>query len=123
MRYLILALSLIFVAPAAAQADRASLTGTITDVTQANIPNAAVKVIYPATGLSRETISSGVFRLSGLPIGACYVEVRAAGFRSIKNGFHRSVRRGNARAGRGTRSRSRGIGCGGGGRDRSAQSK
>jgi hypothetical protein len=58
MRYRILAASLIFVASAAAQADRASLTGTITDVTQANIPNAAVKVIYPATGLSRETISS-----------------------------------------------------------------
>ena len=45
-----------------------------------------MKVVYPDTGLSRETISSssGVFRLSGLPIGACHVEVTATGFRAIK---------------------------------------
>src|SRR5262249_36325933 len=43
-------------------------------------------VVYPGTGLSRETVSSnsGVFRLSGLPIGACYAEVTATGFRAAK---------------------------------------
>jgi hypothetical protein len=69
-----------------AQADRAALTGTITDASNAAVASAHVKIVYPGTGLSRETLSSGsgVFRLSGLPIGACYVEVRAPGFRPIK---------------------------------------
>lgn len=69
-----------------AQSDRASLTGTISDPAQARIPNALVKVTYPNTGLSRDTTTSnfGVFRLGGLPIGVCYVEVEAAGFQSVK---------------------------------------
>src|SRR5215470_15683524 len=69
-----------------AQGDRAALTGTITDATRADVPNARVKVVYPETGLSRETVSSsaGVFRLSGLPIGACYAEISAPGFRTMK---------------------------------------
>ena len=69
-----------------AQADRAALTGTIADASSAAIPNAVVKVSYPGTGLSRDTTtsSSGVFHLSGLPIGSCLVEVSAPGFRSVK---------------------------------------
>jgi hypothetical protein len=69
-----------------AQSDRAALTGTITDATRAAVPSAHVKVVYPDTGLSRETVSasSGVFRLSGLPIGVCHVEVTATGFRAAK---------------------------------------
>lgn len=69
-----------------AQSDRAALTGTITDATHAAVPSAQVKVVYPDTGLSRETMasSSGVFRLSGLPIGPCNVEVTATGFRAVR---------------------------------------
>src|ERR1700678_2932578 len=69
-----------------AQADRAALTGTITDATHAPVPDAHIKVTYPNTGLSRETTtsSSGVFRLAELPIGACYVEIGAAGFQKLK---------------------------------------
>ncbi len=69
-----------------AQADLAALTGTITDASHAAVAAAHVKVVFPATGLSRETISTsaGVFRLSGLPIGECYAEVSANGFRTIK---------------------------------------
>jgi hypothetical protein len=69
-----------------AQADQAAFTGTITDATHASVPGARVKVVYPGTGLSRETVSSssGVFRLSGLPIGACYVEGTAPGFQAAK---------------------------------------
>jgi hypothetical protein len=69
-----------------AQADRAALTGTITDATQAAVSGAQVKVVYPNTGLSRETTTSGSgkFRLGGLPIGACYVEVGATGFQPLK---------------------------------------
>ena len=45
-----------------------------------------LKLVYPATGLSRETVSSssGVFRLSGPPIGECYAEVSAIGFRTMR---------------------------------------
>ena len=77
----ILALSYCF-----GQADQAALTGTITDAVHAAVPGAHVKVVYPNTGLSRETVSSssGVFRLSGLPIGACYAEISATGFRTMK---------------------------------------
>src|SRR6516164_1278487 len=69
-----------------AQADRAALTGTIMDATQAAVPGAHVKVVYPNTGLSRETTTSesGVFRLGGLPIGVCTVEVEATGFQPLK---------------------------------------
>ena len=69
-----------------AQADRAALTGTITDATMGAVQGAQVKVVYPNTGLSRETTTSGsgVFRLGGLPIGACYVEVGATGFEPLK---------------------------------------
>jgi hypothetical protein len=69
-----------------AQADRAAVTGVITDAAQAAVPNAHLKVVYPNTGLSRDTITSnsGVYRLSGLPIGICYVEVEATGFQTLK---------------------------------------
>jgi hypothetical protein len=69
-----------------AQADRAALTGIITDATHAPVPGAHIKVTYPNTGLSRETTTSnsGVFRLAELPIGTCYVEVGAVGFQPLK---------------------------------------
>jgi len=69
-----------------AQADRAALTGTITDATHAAVPRAHVKVVYPNTGLSRVTTTSnsGEFRLGGLPIGVCSVEVEAVGFQPLK---------------------------------------
>src|SRR5215469_11426549 len=69
-----------------AQADRAALTGTITDPTQAAVQGAHVTVVYPNTGLSRDTTTSdsGEFRLGGLPIGVCYVEVGATGFQPLK---------------------------------------
>jgi len=69
-----------------AQADRAALTGTITDATHAAVPNAHVKIVYPDTGLSREATGSesGVFRLSGLPIGACFAVVSVSGFRTVQ---------------------------------------
>jgi hypothetical protein len=69
-----------------AQADRAAVTGTIFDQTHAAAPSAHVTVVYPGTGLRRESASSsvGVFHIGGLPIGECYLEVDAAGFRTIK---------------------------------------
>src|SRR5215471_3572624 len=68
------------------QADRAAVTGTISDPTQLVLPNALVSVVYPETGLRRETQSSasGTFHIGGLPIGECYVEVRTAGFQTVQ---------------------------------------
>src|SRR5215471_14042035 len=69
-----------------AQADRAAVTGTIFDQTHSAAPSARVAVVYPGTGLRRETQTSseGVFHIGGLPIGECYLEVEAAGFRTIQ---------------------------------------
>src|ERR1700722_11961408 len=79
-------LSLLGIGCCFAQADRAALTGTITDATHAPVPNAHIKVIYPNTGLSRETATSHsrVFRLADLPIGVRNGEVQAAGFQPLK---------------------------------------
>ena len=69
-----------------AQADRAAVTGTISDPSHSLLPNAKVSLVYPGTGLRRETqsSSSGVFHIGGLPIGECYLEVGSAGFRSVQ---------------------------------------
>ena len=47
---------------------------------------ARVAVVYPATGLRRETVSlsSGAYEIAGLPIGECYLEVNAPGFRAVQ---------------------------------------
>ena len=45
-----------------AQADRAAITGTISDQTHLAMSAAHVQVVYPGTGLRRETQSSSVGR-------------------------------------------------------------
>src|SRR5215475_8103188 len=69
-----------------AQADRAAVTGTILDPSRSAVPQATVSVIYSSTGLRRETSSSssGAFHVGGLPIGICYLEVKAPGFSPLK---------------------------------------
>src|SRR5262245_3756587 len=69
-----------------AQADRAAVTGTVFDQTHSAAPSAYVAVVYPGTGLRRETLTSsvGVFHVGGLPIGECYLEVGASRFRTIQ---------------------------------------
>ena len=69
-----------------AQVDRAEVTGALRDASGSAVPNASVTVVYPATSLHRKTISSesGVYLITGLPLGSCYIEVTAAGFRTIK---------------------------------------
>ena len=54
-----------------AQIDRANLNGTVTDVSGAVVPVAAVEVVSQETGLKRQTVtgSSGTFTITGLPIG------------------------------------------------------
>lgn len=69
-----------------AQNDRAALTGTITDPTSGVVANATIKLVFPGTEQVRVTTASasGVYRLSGLPIGSCYAEVSAPGFRPVR---------------------------------------
>lgn len=68
------------------QADRAAVTGTISDQTRAAMSGAHVTVVYPATGLRRETdsSSSGAYEIAELPIGECYLEVSAQGFKTVQ---------------------------------------
>ena len=69
------------------QADRAGVTGTISDPTHLPVAVAHVKLVYPNTGLQRETVSSsaGVFSISELPIAEeCYLEVNASGFQTVR---------------------------------------
>ena len=59
------------------------ITGTVTDVTGAVIPNARVEVRDVSSGSARNAISdaSGQFRVSALPNGEYTVQVSAPGFR------------------------------------------
>jgi hypothetical protein len=69
-----------------AQADRAAVTGTITDQSHSAMASAQVRLVYPGTGLRRETQTSpeGAYHMGELPIGECYLEVSASGFRTVQ---------------------------------------
>lgn len=58
-------------------------TGTVSDPASRAIPNAKVVAVNQATGVSRQTIStgSGAFRITALPQGLYRIEVSAPGFR------------------------------------------
>jgi len=77
---------LIFVdAPTAlAQTFRGSIQGTITDSTGAAVAGAQVKVLSPATGLSRTVTANdrGEYVASELPLGTYSVTVEKQGFRT-----------------------------------------
>ncbi len=75
---------ILFAGVAHAQEDRAVVTGTVTDPSQAAIAGAAVAVDNKATGFHREvrTNDSGVFLVPGLLIGIYDVTIRKDGFRS-----------------------------------------
>lgn len=72
------------VLPLAAQVDRATLNGTVTDESGAVVPQAKVAIVAPATGFRRETTAgtSGGYNLAGLPIGTYDVTVSHAGFKT-----------------------------------------
>src|SRR5437870_3883461 len=69
--------------PVAAQVDRATLTGTVTDSTGSVIVGAKVEAVSTGTALRRETITSvnGAYELPGLPIGRYIVTISKAGFK------------------------------------------
>jgi len=80
----VLALVSMAVLPLAAQVDRATLNGTVSDATGAVIPGAKVEAVAPATGLRRTTTTGpfGAYNIPGLPIGTYNVTVSAAGFKA-----------------------------------------
>src|SRR5436853_2037630 len=85
MRFSLLCLT-IFTFPLAAQVDRATLNGTVTDTTGAVVPQAKVVVVAPATGLRRETMAgaTGGYNVTGLPIGTYNVTVSHGGFETAE---------------------------------------
>ncbi|HYK88038.1 MAG TPA: TonB-dependent receptor [Acidobacteriota bacterium] len=77
---------LLFALPAAAQLDRATLSGSITDPSGAGLAGARVTAANSETGLSREVIvaDSGYYVIPQLPIGSYTVTITAAGFKGVR---------------------------------------
>lgn len=69
--------------PARAQLSSGTILGTVTDASGAVVPGATVKVINPATNLTREvaTNEDGNFRVDQLPVGVYQVEFEKQGFK------------------------------------------
>ena len=74
------------VSPAAAQVDRAALTGTVTDASGAVLVDARVKATHEGSGQEREGIvgTSGAYVIPQLPIGTYTVQIEAPGFKGIR---------------------------------------
>ena len=72
--------------PRVAQTFRGGINGSVTDVSGAAIPNAAVQAVNDATGLAHSTVSSsaGEYSFEDLPLGAYTVTVTASGFQTLK---------------------------------------
>src|SRR2546423_1748742 len=75
-----------FAFPLAAQVDRATLNGTVTDATGAVVPQAKVVVVAPAMGFGREALTNagGGYNIPGLPIGTYDVTVSHSGFETVE---------------------------------------
>ncbi len=73
------------VCSAPAQVDRAGLSGTVTDPSGSVLPQTHVTAIHDATGVRRETISSGsgTYDIAELPVGVYTVTFTHDGFRPI----------------------------------------
>ncbi|MGD0696333.1 MAG: TonB-dependent receptor [Terriglobia bacterium] len=71
---------------AAAQVDRSSLGGTVTDPTGGRIPGAMVAALQPSTGLERkaDTSTQGTYMLDDLPIGRYNVTFSKPGFSELR---------------------------------------
>ena len=71
--------------PILGQTVGASLTGTVTDNTGAVLTKASVVAVHRNTGVEYPTKSndSGVYTITGLPIGRYVVKAEAPGFKSV----------------------------------------
>lgn len=88
MHYLVL-LTLIALAGRSMQAQvlQGTLTGTVTDASGAVIPNATVKVLKPATGFSRQAVTSagGTYLFNDLEPGSYNVSISAPSFGAFES--------------------------------------
>ena len=64
------------------QFERASLSGTVLDASEATVPNATIVATEQLTGVrfTATTNQAGVYNFLGLPVGQYDVEVQATGF-------------------------------------------
>jgi hypothetical protein len=81
-----LTLALVLASLSFAQVDRATLSGTITDPSGAQIDNAKVAVESAATGLRRDTLTSatGAYQLPALPPGTYTISISKTGFNTAR---------------------------------------
>jgi len=81
---LVLPAALLAAAGLYAQADRGTVTGTVTDANGVAIPGAAVSVTHQSTNIhyNSTTGSTGEYTLPGLPVGEYRVTMAIAGFKT-----------------------------------------
>src|SRR5438552_2890753 len=74
------------IVPLAAQVDRTSLTGTVTDPSGSVVPGAKIIVVSSGTGLRRETMTgeSGAYQIPSLAIGSYTVTISKEGFHAAE---------------------------------------
>ncbi|HEY1987216.1 MAG TPA: TonB-dependent receptor [Terracidiphilus sp.] len=83
--WLALAALLLLLAPHAWGQDNATITGSVTDVSGAVVPNAAITLTNPATGQTRDTVSNSVgsYRFANMGIGTYTLSGTASGFQKF----------------------------------------
>lgn len=81
-----LSICLLALLPAAAQVNRSTLSGTVTDSSGASLPAARVAVQSVETGFERQTLtnSEGFYRFAALPVGTYTVTVAKEGFATAR---------------------------------------
>ena len=85
MRHVLALYLLVLAFPLAAQLDRATVTGTVTDASGAIVPGVHITIRNTANGGKFETISSsiGQYTQAGLPIGDYELRFDAQGFKKL----------------------------------------
>src|SRR5215471_18058773 len=86
MRNLILVVVFLFGLGAAAQTDRATLTGIVSDQSRGVIPNATITLVATATGLRHAAAANGAgaYTMSSLPVGQYTASIKADGFDTVQ---------------------------------------
>ncbi|MCW5980749.1 MAG: TonB-dependent receptor [Bryobacteraceae bacterium] len=83
---LLLAAALLCAAPALSQGDRGTITGLVTDSTQAAIPEVEITITHVQTNVQTSTRSgsTGVYNLLRLPVGNYTLVAKKEGFRAYQ---------------------------------------
>jgi carboxypeptidase family protein/TonB-dependent receptor-like protein len=87
LELLLILLAGLITLPAAAQVDRASLNGTVTDASDAVIPGVRVSAVSLETGEENAVVTNqqGIYVIPALPIGGYTVIFSRDGFRTVRN--------------------------------------